>query len=164
MGLAFVHRVLRLATAVCLAACVRRAPSDLATIPGVQVTAAVDQYRIGPDRSYVRAKATLINRGADTARFAVGGCPLMLHAYAADERDRRSVWNSARLERPCFDIRLDYQLAAGDSAVIEDSFSIDRITSSGLGLGQYAFTVSIRFSNPAPASPEYPAGSLTISR
>ena len=147
-----------------LTACALRTPANLPMIPGVRVDAAVQRYQVGPDRSFVRAKAKLVNRGADTARFTVSGCPLTVHASSPDNRDRPPIWSSARLQSPCPDVRGVFRLAPGDSAVLEDDYPMDAISSSGLELKRYAFSVSIRFLEPATESPEYPAGSITISR
>lgn len=157
-------RLVQLGTIALVTACIAPAPANLPMVPGVRVDAAVDQYQIGQPRSFVRARPRLVNSGPDTARFAVGGCALVLHAYAAHARDRLPVWTSAHVHRPCPDVRRTWGLAPGDSAVLEESYSLDVISSSGLGPGRYAFAVSIGFLEPATTSPEYPAGTLAIGR
>jgi hypothetical protein len=60
-------------------------------------------------------------------------------------------------------VRRIFGLAAGDSAVLEDAFSVDAVAKTGLGRGTYGFAVSITFLEPEATSPEFAAGSLTIS-
>ena len=103
-----------------------------------------------------------MNDGRDTARFAVWGCVLNLHAYAPDQRDGPPVWSSAQARRACPDVRRRWAIAPGDSAVFEESFAVDTTARAGPPPGRYAFAVSIMFLEPSTTSPEYPAGSLTI--
>lgn len=154
--------ILRFGALVFPMACAARAAAIPTTIPGVRFEAAVDHDRAGPSRRFVRARATLMNAGRDTARVAVWGCVLNLHAYAPDERDGAPVWTSARAHRACPDVRRTLRVAPGHSAVFEESFAVDATARTGPPPGRYAFAVSMMFLEPATTSPEYPAGVLTI--
>lgn len=154
--------ILRFGALVFPMACAARAAAIPTTIPGVRFEAAVDHDQVGPSRRFVRARAKLMNGGRDTARFAVWGCVLNLHAYAPDRRNGPPVWSSARAHRACPDVRRRWGLAPGDSAVFEESFAVDATARTGPAPGRYTFAVSIMFLEPSTTSPEYPAGSLTI--
>lgn len=155
-------RVLGFGAIALLTACTARVPAMPTIIPGLRFEAAVYQDQIGQARSFVRARAKLINRGDAITRFAVGGCVLDLHAYAPDRRDGAPVWTSTRARRACPDVRRRWGLAPGDSALFEESFQVDATARTGPAPGHYAFAVSIVFLEPATTSPEYPAGSLTV--
>lgn len=156
--------IAQLAALPLLLACSQRIAPSSAVISGLRVNASVQRLEIGPSRGFIAAKAKLLNLGIDTIRFAVGGCPLTIHAYPADVRNGRAVWSSAKVARACPDVRRSFYLATGDSLVLEDSYAVDLVASSGLTPGRYAFTVSIGFLSPVLASPEYPAGLLTTQR
>jgi hypothetical protein len=137
--------------------------TSLTTLPGLHVEARVDQFGVGLLRRFIRARAKVVNRAVDTLRFAVGGCPLTMHAYLSDGEDRLPVWSSSHVRHPCVDVRRVFRLALGDSIVLEDAFSLDAVARTGLASGTYEFGVSLTFLEPAGTSREYAAGSLTIS-
>lgn len=154
-----------LVAALLVAACVRRMPAPEVTMtPGLSVAPVVQESGTGTDRRFVHAKATLINRGQNVARFSVGGCPLAIRAYSGDPRQEGLVWSSSEVQRACPDVLRRFQIAPGDSAVLEDAVTINAPSGSRLGAGRFAFTVSINFLEPEATSPEYLAGPFKIRR
>ncbi len=164
MSMILIRRVAGLATLVLLAACVQRAPADLPVVPGLQVDPLVHEFLGGRGVRFIRATAKLTNRGGDSTRFTLATCPLVIHAYAGDAGQRRLAWTSTQVHHVCPDVLRRFQLAPGDSAVVEDTYAVDTASATGLGAGRYMFSVSIIFLDPSATSPEYPAGTLLISR
>ena len=129
---------------------------------GVNISASIALDRESPD--LVRARALVANSGDHPVRLYVGSCPLVVRAYTRHEASESTGWSSAGAPRLCKSFRHAIELAPGESQSLEAAFLARTILGDKLREGQYTFTVSVRFLDPAFTTPEYLAGELVLSR